>query len=505
MSSSRIRRAALACMAVGALAMPAVGAAQAAPNAEPPSTPVPFTAVEGEVMSYVINTKNANPGMINTAEKAVRAAGGTVVQSWPQIGVVIAHSTHADFLTKIRATKSPSIESAGPTRTAPVVEGTPGTPDFKRKGASGYKKKPEFTNGDAPAPVNPAEGPGDPLEPQQWDMQMIKADQAHEITLGSRNVLVGVLDSGIDPDHPDLAPNLDAANSINCSAAGQPDRTALAWQDTTSYHGTHVAGTIAAARNGVGMVGVAPGVRIASVKVVNDDGYIFPEYAICGFVWAADRNMDVTNNSYYVDPFEFWCGDQPNQAPAMEAVRRSVAYATGKGVVHAAAAGNSAYDLANKTTDEGSPNDSTPILRQLNSTCKDLPTELPGVVSVSAVNNTGTKATFSNYGLGKISVTAPGQRILSTMPTDHPVAPNYALLSGTSMASPHVAGVLALLKSTHPSASPAELIAMLEAQADDTSCPVSYPGGQTCTGTTEDNSFYGEGMVDALDAVSTSR
>ncbi|MDO5683961.1 MAG: S8 family serine peptidase, partial [Propionibacteriaceae bacterium] len=425
MKSSPLRRTLLACVAAGALAMSTIGA-QAAPVAETPSTPVPFTAVDGQVMSYVINTKNANPGMINTAEKAVRAAGGTVVQSWPQIGVVIAHSTRADFLATIRSTKSPSIQSVGPTRTAPVVEGTPGTPGFKAKGASGYKKKPEFTNGDAPAPVTPAEGPGDPLESQQWDMAMIKADQAHQVTLGSRNVLVGVLDSGIDPDHPDLAPNLDIANSINCSAAGQPDRSPRAWQDTTSYHGTHVAGTIAAARNGVGMVGVAPNVRIASVKVVNDDGYIFPEYAICGFVWAADRNMDVTNNSYYVDPFEFWCGDQPNQAPAMEAVRRAVNYATGKGVVHAAAAGNSAYDLANKTTDDGSPNDGTPILRQLNSTCQDLPTELPGVVSVSAVNNTGAKASFSNYGHGKITVTAPGQRILSTMPTDHPIAPNYA-------------------------------------------------------------------------------
>ena len=85
-----------------------------------------------------------------------------------------------------------------------------------------------------------------------------------------------------------------------------------------------MAGTIAAARNGVGIVGVAPNVRLASVKVVNDDGFIYPEYAVCGFVEAGLKHMDVTNNSYYVDPFEFYCDDQPDQHAAKEAVRKEL-------------------------------------------------------------------------------------------------------------------------------------------------------------------------------------
>ncbi|NNG18715.1 S8 family serine peptidase [Naumannella sp. ID2617S] len=516
MHSHTLRRGVLACVAAVAMTLPAV-AAQAAPRAEAPSTPVPFAPVEGEVNSYVINTAKANPGKAKQAERAVAAAGGTVVQSWPQIGVVIAHSTHSDFLGKIRAVKGNVVESAGPTRTAAVSEGTPGTSGFRSKGASAYKKKPPFTNGDAPAPApSPATGAGDPMESQQWDLQQINADKAHQITDGSRNVLVGVLDSGIDPDHPDLAPNLDRATSVSCTGAGQPNQGMIdgkaAWEDTTSYHGTHVAGTIAAARNGTGIVGVAPNVRMASVKVVNDDGFIYPEYAICGFVWAAEKNMDVTNNSYFIDPFEFWCGDQPNQAAAKEAVRRAVDYATGKGVVHAAAAGNSSYDLANKTTDDTSPNDSTAVTRTVNSTCHDIPTELDGVVTVSSTDQARVKSPFSNYGNGVIDVAAPGSRILSTMPMDDPSRPGYALLNGTSMASPHVAGVLALMKSVNPSATPAQLIAQLRRQATDTPCPATYPPQpprypqvQTCTGTPAYNGFYGDGIVDALKAVQSAR
>ena len=162
---------------------------------------------------------------------------------------------------------------------------------------------------------------------------------------------------------------------------------------------------------------------LASVKVVNDDGFIYPEYAVCGFVEAGLKHMDVTNNSYYVDPFEFYCDDQPDQHAAKEAVRRAVNWSTDQGVVHAAAAGNSAKDLSDKSllTDTGSPDDGTPVTRTLNSTCGDIPTELDGVVTVSSVQRfpAGTLqsrlSSFSNRGLGVIDVAAPGSTILSTV------------------------------------------------------------------------------------------
>jgi len=477
--------------------------ASAAPAAEPRSTPVPIATPDGTVMSYIVNAKNANPGQTLLVEKSVTKAHGVVVQSWPEIGVVVAHADRAAFRADVTRFAGNALESIGASRTVAVSEGTPaGLAAPWGPGASGYKEDAKKkVNGDVSSGNSPAVAV-DPREVEQWDMQMIKADQAHKITDGSRNVLVGVLDSGIDPDHPDLVANLDVKDSVNCTDAGRPDLSATGWNPTTSDHGTHVSGTIAAARNGIGTVGVAPNVRLASVKVVNDAGFIYPEYAVCGFVWAGLKHMDVTNNSYYVDPFEFYCDDQPDQHAAKEAVRRAVEWSTKQGVVHAAAAGNSAVDLANKTTDSGSPDDGTAVVRTLNSGCNDIPTELDGVVTVSSVQRfpAGTLdyrlSSFSNRGLRVIDVAAPGSTILSTVVANN----GYGPKSSTSMASPHVAGVLALMKSVHPTWTPAQMIGKLRAQADDKACSVAT-GGPACVGPVTDNSYFGEGLVDALDAV----
>ncbi|TQK69132.1 MULTISPECIES: S8 family serine peptidase [unclassified Nocardioides] len=481
----------------GASAAPAAGG-------EPVSTPVPISTPDGVVSAYILNAKHANPGQTRLLERAVAKAGGVVVQTWPQIGVVVAHSDRAAFRTDVQAYAGNALESVGATRTVPVTEGTPAGVQAPWGPGKGQVRKDQTSpqQDDTENTVTAA----DPRETEQWDMQVIKADQAHAITDGSRDVVVGVLDSGIDPDHPDLVANIDVADSVNCSNAGRPDTSPTGWYPTTSDHGTHVAGTIGAARNGTGIVGVAPNVRMASVKVVNDDGFIYPEYAVCGFVWAGMHGMDVTNNSYYVDPFEFYCEDQPDQYAAKEAVRRAVAWSTDQGVVHAAAAGNSGHDLADKSSflDEGSPDDGTPVTRTLNSGCQDIPTELPGVVTVSASHRNDILAYFSNRGLGVIDVAAPGRSILSTIVNGN----GYGLKSGTSMASPHVAGVLALMKSAHPDLTPAQMVAKLRADADDHPCTVQEtpPGGgdfgAPCVGTDADNSYYGEGMVDALDAVS---
>ncbi|MET4077659.1 S8 family serine peptidase [Janibacter sp. UYMM211] len=486
-------------VATAAIGLTLVGSQSAAGSssaAEPPSTPVPVSTPDGQLASYVVNAKIVNPGQVRKVEKAVEAAGGVVVQSWPQIGVVVAHSKNGDFRTEVVTKAKGAVASAGPTRTAAVLEGTPEGVQAPWGPGKGQIKAIPRAEDPVEGPTTPATGVPEQYESLQWDMKNIGVPEAHKTTTGSSKVTVGVLDSGIDPDHPDLASQIDVAQSVNCTAGGRPDTSATGWAPTTSDHGTHVAGTIGAARNGVGIVGVAPGVKMASVKVVSDEGYIYPEYAICGFMWAGEKGMEVTNNSYYVDPFEFWCGDQPEQAPALEAVRRAVKWSQDEGTVHVAAAGNSSYDLSNKTTNASSPNDGTAVNRTINSSCKDIPTELDDVLTVSSIDQAGKLSSFSNRGLGSIDVAAPGSRILSTIVTNN----GWGYKSGTSMASPHVAGVVALMRSAHPELSASQVVERIRAQATDTPCSTTAAGAP-CVGDASENSYYGQGVVDAAAAV----
>ncbi|MET8754500.1 S8 family serine peptidase [Streptomyces sp. NPDC059104] len=407
------------------------------------------------------------PGDSTAIRSAVTANGGTVFSSFDAIGVIVAHSTSATFASTMRGVSG--VQQVGATRTSDVP-------------ADAYN----------PAlPANPAQSSTAAGEPVRADMSQIKADQAWAVTTGSPSVKVGILDTGVDDQHQDLAPNFNAADSVSC-AYGKPDTRTGAWRDVDT-HGTHVAGTVAAAKNGKGVVGVAPGVKISAVRVAEPgNSFFFAENTICGFVWAGDHGFKVTNNSYYTDPWQFNCPDNIDQAAIIEGVKRAQEYAESKGSLQIAAAGNEDYDLAHKTTDTASPNDSTPVTRTITNACMDIPTELPGVVTVAA-NGTGvTKASFSNFGQGVIDVAAPGQDVYSTLPGG-----KYGTKSGTSMATPHVVGVAALIASANPGITPAQIRDKLATQANDIACPADG----RCTGTTANNSFFGEGQVDALKAV----
>ncbi|MGW3991763.1 S8 family serine peptidase, partial [Streptomyces sp. NPDC004830] len=418
--------------------------------------------------SYLVVT---TPGDTAAARNAVSANGGSVFASYDAIGVVVAHSASAGFATAMRSVAG--VQKVGATRTSDVP-------------ADAYSPT---------LPSTPPQSATTLTETARWDMTRINADKAWAVSTGSPSVKVGVLDTGVDDRHQDLAPNFDAADSASC-AYGKADTRSGAWRDIGT-HGTHVAGTIAAAKNGKGVVGVAPGVTIASVRIAEPGtSMFFAENTICGFMWAGDHGFDVTNNSYYTDPWMFNCPDDPDQAAIIEGVRRAQEYAEGKGSLQVAAAGNSDYNLADKRSDSSSPNDSTPVNRTLTNACVDIPTELPGVVTVAAMGNGNIKASYSNYGRDVIDVAAPGgdgaYGVYSTLPGG-----KYGNMNGTSMASPHVTGVAALLKSADPSATPAQLRERLGTQATDTACP----SDSRCTGTTAKNAFFGEGQVDALKAV----
>ncbi|KGN42404.1 S8 family peptidase [Knoellia aerolata] len=487
MNSTFIRKAAAiaatASCAVAATALTATAPAGAAPLAGPTS----FVVAQGGTGT-------------DKAVAAVTAAGGTVVQEWPQIGVVIASASDDTFDDKAR--QSPGIIAAGPSRAMQAYEPTSTVPvDGVVQGLG--------------AGTSGGDDNEEPLFANQWHMRQIGADKAHLKTDGNRNITVGVLDSGIEADHPDLAANVDASQSVDCTDRGVPNTDPKAWQPTTSDHGTHVAGTIAAARNKQGVIGVAPNVKLASVKVVEDAGYIYPEYAICGFIWAADKGMEVTNNSYYIDPYALWCKANLDEKAAILAVERALKYSEKKDVVNVAAAGNSAWDLSKPITDTGSPNNAEPMPRDADQRCYDMPTEVGNTVTVSSVGSTAVKSYFSNWGRNVIDVAAPGGdarvaadtpskngRVLSTI-----VGGGYGYKQGTSMASPHAAGVVALIRGTDTGLNAKQAMKTLEREADTLACPEFYDANRdgvndaTCDGGASGSGYYGHGLIDALDAV----
>ncbi|HEY0498663.1 MAG TPA: S8 family serine peptidase [Kutzneria sp.] len=421
----------------------------------------------GATYTYVVLYTPGVPRF--AAEAELRLDCGALLEYYPEIGVAVATSAAPDFADKL-----------GPYRAY-----------------SGRKDVPAATLRSRSLESALTAVPAVDRSAEQWDMDLIKAKQANKIDEGSRRVLVGVLDSGVDPTHPEFAKSIDAADSAGC-VTGKADPSVPAWSPTTIPHGTHVAGTIAAADDGNGVTGIAPGVRLASVKVVSDDGFIFPESAVCGFMWAARHHFTVTNNSYFVDPGFYFCRNKPGDAAAYEAIRRAVAYSTGRGVLNVAAAGNEAMDIANP--DHDTVRTTHPVDRN----CAVLPAGLSDVVSVTAVGYGGSKSSYSDW--GKVDVTAPGGDRAQLPPAGAgPACPlstlpggGYGSMCGTSMASPHVVGVTALLASTHPWASPAQLRSLLRAEATPIACPADTP---TCTGPAGDNTYYGHGLVNALAAV----
>ncbi|MCK2241136.1 MULTISPECIES: S8 family serine peptidase [unclassified Crossiella] len=452
-------------MTTGVVLLSGAPAAGAAPAGTP-------CATEGTSYQYVVVVRP------HTREREVRQEitgnCGKFDHYYPEIGVAVATSVDPSFDRRVGLDKAYSAKKA-----KDAVTG------LGRNHTAKLESVQAVVAGD------------EDLSGQSWDMRAIGADKANKINPGSRDVVVGVLDSGVDPKHPDLVKALDPKLSAGCET-GKPVNEVAAWSPLGSAHGTHVAGTIAAAKDGKGITGIAPGVRIASVRVINDEGMIYPESAVCGFMWSAAKKFTLTNNSWFADPFFFWCQDKPGERVGFEAIRRALAYAHRAEVLTVAAAGNFALDLTDPTHDPAAEH---PVDKK----CKLLPGGLPGVVSVSSTGFDGSLSSFSDYGRGAITVSAPGGDFTEPPPGQGPGCPlstipdgQYGSMCGTSMASPHAAGVAALIASGLPYRSAAHLRFLLAAQADPKACP---GGDERCTGSKLNNSFFGSGQVNALRAV----
>jgi subtilisin family serine protease len=349
-------------------------------------------------------------------------------------------------------------------------------------------------------------------------MQMIDATPAgsYAVQQGSHDVLVGDIDTGMDASHPDIAPNFNAALSRNFTVDDpvidgacdtDPDGSCVDPPTVDEDgHGTHTAGTIGAAMNGLGIAGVAPGVSLVNLRAGQDGGFFFLQPTVDALTYAAQRGIDVVNMSFFTDPWLYNCRANPADAPAeqqqqsmiIDATQRAVDYARAHGVTLIAALGNQNTDLNNPTVDPMSPDypPNSARTRTVDNSCLSVPTESKGVIGVSSVGPSGRKAYYSNWGTEQTDVSAPGgdsrdffgtdrflspqNRILSAYPlsvlqTDdvdldgvpdvdqngNPTTPRvvkdcngttcgyYEWVNGTSQAAPHAAGVAALIIAQH--------------------------------------------------------
>ncbi len=243
----------------------------------------------------------------------------------------------------------------------------------------------------------------------------VHAEAAWEVTKGT-GIKVAVLDTGLDLNHPEFAGRVAAQRVFVTSSI-----------DDAYGHGTHVAGVIAAnSNNGQGIAGVCPECQLMIGKVADDRGGSSVSLVSQGINWAADNNSKVISMSLARPDFN------------SQVLADAVAYAWGKGVVLVAAAGNcggSNYLDNNCSTQN-------PV---------EYPAGYPHVVSVAATDNKDQKTAFSEHG-SWVTVAAPGKDIASTLPTHQNQigVTNYGYLSGTSMAAPMVAGIVALIWSTPP-------------------------------------------------------
>lgn len=376
----------------------------------------------------------------------------------------------------------------------------------------------------------------------QWDMRMIQAGSEAWANATGEGVTVGVIDGGVDFTHPDLIDNLNV--DLSCSFIFSDTPTAdpaevangdcankTAVQDLQG-HGTHVATTIAGARNGIGVAGVAPDATIVGLKACTIAGFCFADSVAAALRYAGDHRLDVVNLSLFADPYLYFCKDEAGQRAILKDLATAARYAQQRGVVIVAAAGNEAQDLSHPEVDEISPDwpPDTAEIRYVQNNCQVAPAEIPGVVTVSA-SGVEELASYSNVGGSVVDVTAPGGdaaqtpgstvgRILAGWSSTDATGLWEALasvgravegdggrwvwISGTSMASPHVAGVAALIRELHPGWSPAAVAAAIRRSASPIACPTDWPAEdpRVCSGGPSSTSFYGSGMVNALGATS---
>jgi lantibiotic leader peptide-processing serine protease len=512
------------------------------------------------------------------AHAAIKAAGGTIVKENAHVGMATVKSSNAAFI----AAAGNQSALAGAARNQPLGK-LPSGAGSPRDAVEREGEAQAIARAAATAAKTSSAGPipgQEPLADKQWGMRQIDAtpNGSYRVSQGRRGVLVGIMDTGIDASHPDIAPNFNRRLSVNfttdiplvdgpCEVPSCVDPPDV----DDNGHGTHVSGIVAAALNGLGVSGVAPKVQLVNIRAGQDSGFFFLQPTVDAMVYAGLVGIDVINMSFFTDPWLYNCLNNPADSPEEQAeqrtirvlTQRAINFARAHGVTPVAALGNENTDLGHPTFDDTSP-DFPPGAakhRDVDNSCIVVPTETRGVISISALGQSLKKAHYSNWGLEQTDFSAPGgfsrdyfgtdqynqpeNRILSTYPlhvlqesgevdpNGNPTTPfvlrdcqggtcgYYRYLQGTSMASPHAAGVAALIVATHGhrdarhgglTLGPRTVEQVLTRTAKQTPCPsppiftypdpdLGAPYDAPCEGTLARNGIYGRGIVNALTAV----
>lgn len=463
----------------------------------------PAVAAEwkGSKHEYVVVYKKG--ASLAAARLAVRQAGGLLVRENLKVGVATAYSANPNFLAEVM--RAPSLFGAAqskPIGMSPKVQKKRDVVEQLTARQRASVRGVDRARASAVA--------DEPLAHLQWGNAMVHATAAgsYAVQPGSRDVRVGILDTGVDGSHPDLAPNFDGALSRNFTVdiplvdgpcADEPDGSCNDPANVDENgHGSHVAGIVGAALNGLGIGGVAPNVTLVNLRAGQDSGFFFLQASVDALTYAGDNGIDVVNMSYFIDPWAFNCASNPADTPEQQLEQRTIIAATNRALNYAydhdvtliSSLGNGHTNMDNPTVDDSSPNfpPGNEHHRDIDNSCLDLPTEGPNVISVVALGPSTKKADYSNWGTEDTVVSAPGgwfrdffgtprfrtneNLILSALPKNvglenHQIDPitgdplsaavirdcqdgtcaYYQYLQGTSMASPYAAGVAAIIAS----------------------------------------------------------
>lgn len=462
-----------------------------APDNTAPELPVatPMMAALSAGNSYVILAKgNKIPA---TLAASIAAAGGTITQTLPEIGMLTVTSTAADFQAKASAFSG--VDAVAVDTNYQFID--PNERVMVAEDADVFDNSTAASIGD-----NETFFPG-----LQWAPKAIHAPEAWDAGARGTGVRVAVIDGGLNDTHIDMVGQVDVARSMSF-VPGVPNF----YDDVGNFsHATHVAGIIAAADNGIGTIGVAPGATIIGVKALHNGSGAF-SWVIAGIIYAAKpisqggAGANIINMSLG-GTFDRQGKDAAQLANAMS---RATSYARQQGVTVIASAGNSAIDF-----------DHTNNLI-------DIPAQSVGVSAIAATapvgfalgaTNFSQPASYTNFGQSVVAFGAPGGdsvlpgNALCSLPRfpagfvttacwifDLVISPGsrkgvsngqYFFAAGTSMAAPHVAGVAALIiEKNGGSMNPAQVLAKLRSSAED----LGKPGN---------DDFYGAGFVNALRAI----